>query len=99
MHVDRTALADRIRCRREMRRVQILVERDRAALRERMRIAHQANDLIDEQIRQMQLLGWLGPVADHRIELAVLERELVVEGGAERMKLELRVRRRLAEAL
>jgi hypothetical protein len=59
MHVDRAALADRIRRRREVRRVQVLIERKPAALRERMRVAHQANDFVDEQVG-MQLLGRLG---------------------------------------
>ncbi|CAI8943815.1 hypothetical protein EMIT0158MI4_30376 [Burkholderia ambifaria] len=99
VHVDRAALADRVRRRREMRRVQVLVEREPAALRERMRVAHQADDFVDEQVRQVQLLGRLGPVADDDVELAVFQRELVVERGAERVELERRIRRGLAEAL
>ncbi|EPZ87374.1 hypothetical protein BURCENK562V_C1167 [Burkholderia cenocepacia K56-2Valvano] len=63
-----------------------------------MRIAHQADDFVDEQVRQVQLLGRLGPVADDDVELAVFQRELVVERGAERMELERRIRRGLAEA-
>jgi hypothetical protein len=98
MHIDRAALAHRVRSRREMRGIQVLVEREAAAFGERMRIAHQADDLIDEQIRQMQLLRRLRPVADHDVELAVFEREFVVEGRPERMKLERRVRRGLAKA-
>ncbi len=93
MHVDRAALADRIGRRREVRGVQVLVEREAAALRERMRVGNETHDLVDEQVRQMQLLGRLRPVADDDVELAVLEREFVVEGGAERMEFERRVGR------
>ena len=99
MHVDRAALADRIRRRREMRRIQVLVEREPAALGERMRAGHEADDLVDEQVRQVQLLRRFRPVADHDIELAVLEREFVVEGGPERMKFERGVGRGHAKTL
>ncbi|CAM2159551.1 hypothetical protein PT2222_50389 [Paraburkholderia tropica] len=99
MHVDGAALAHGIGRGREMRCVQVLIEREPAALGERMRVAHQADDLVDEQIREVQLLGRLGPVADDDIELAFFEREFVIERGTERMEFERGVGRGLAETL
>lgn len=38
---------------------------------ERMILAHQAYDLVFQNGRDVQMLGWLRPVADRNVELAL----------------------------
>ncbi len=96
--VDHAALHDGIRRRRQVRHLDVVLERE-ALARQRMLRAQHADDLIVEQRRDVQVLRRREPVADHQVHAALLQRGQVIDARVERMHDQLGLRRVLAQPL
>ena len=92
------ALGDRIGHRHDVRGPQVALGAELALGGPRMVLGHEADDVVLQQRGAVQVLGRLGPVADHDVDRAVLQGQLVVVLRAERLRDQARIRRLRAEA-